>query len=215
MIMNKQRAWLITNFSPLQIVTGYQSIQPDDLIIAVDAGFKRCLELNLSPDVMIGDFDSIEPELIIQIPDSCHKLTFPGMKNETDTQLALEYCILKKIPEVNICNDLTGRIDHVIALIQNLQHAKKFGIKATIYSETQILTLLEEETHYNLPVNSLLSLISLSETSVLTSSYGLKYSLDSLILYNWQSKGISNEVSAPEQEIILSSGTVLAIITPA
>jgi thiamine pyrophosphokinase len=214
MSKSKQRAWLITNYSPLQIVSGYDSIQPADLIVAVDAGLKRCLELNLVPDVLIGDFDSVEPELLSRVPESCHKLTFPGMKNETDTQLALEYCILEKIPEVFICNDLTGRIDHALALIQNLQQASKYGIKASIISSSQILTLLDEQNHFAYPVQSTLSLISLSETSIFTSSHGLKYSLDNLRLYNWQSKGISNEISAPEQEIILSSGTVLAIITP-
>ncbi len=212
--MKLPRAWLITNFSPEQIVTNYDSIQPDDVIIAVDAGLKRCLELKLNPDVLIGDFDSIEPELIAQIPATCHKLTFPGIKNETDTQLALEYCIMQKIPEVLICNDLTGRIDHALALIQNLMHAHKYGVKATIISSTQILTLLEKHTSYSYPVNSPLSLISLSDTSIFTSSRGLKYPLDSVILYNWQSKGISNEVTEPAQEIILASGLVLSIATP-
>jgi thiamine pyrophosphokinase len=208
-----RRAWLITNFSPSQIITDYKSILPTDLIIAVDAGYKRCLELNLVPDVLLGDFDSLEPELLAQVSANCKKLTFPGMKNETDTQLAIEYCIEQGIEEIFICNDLSGRFDHALALVQNLQQAKQHNVKAYIYSETQILTLLNIENHFTYPVDSILSLISLSEISVIKSSTGLQYSLDDLTLYNWQARGISNVTSAAEQTIVVESGTILSIIT--
>ena len=160
-----RRAWLITNFSPPQIIIGYKSILPTDLVVAVDAGYQRCLELNLEPDVLLGDFDSLAPELLAQVPATCQKLTFPGMKNETDTQLAVEYCREQGIEEVFICNDLSGRFDHALALVQNLQQAKLHSLKAYIYSETQILTILDAVNHFTYPIDSILSLISLHVTT--------------------------------------------------
>jgi len=207
------RAWLITNHSPRQIVTGYSSIQPTDLIIAVDGGYSRCLELHLIPNILMGDFDSIDLELMDNLPSTCKKLTFPADKDETDTQLALEYCIANNIEEVFICNDLMGRADHAWALIQNLQQAKKSQVKASILSNTQILTILDVHNKFTYPADSIISLLSLSESSVFASSNGLKYPLDNLTLYSWQSKGISNEAIANEQEIQLCEGNVMMIVT--
>ncbi len=209
-----QKAWLITNFSPDTIVTGYQTIKENDLIIAVDGGYRKCMELNLTPQLLIGDLDSIEPALLAEIPSSCQRIVYPREKDETDTQLALQYCIKENIPEVIICNGLTGRFDHSLALIQNLLQAHQNGIKAMIVSQTQIITILDETNIMEYPVNTILSLISLSERTEFVSSRGLAYPLDNVTLYNWQSKGISNTISEPTQYIKLSSGTVLAVITP-
>lgn len=209
-----QKAWLISHYSPDSIVTGYQSIKEDDLIIAVDGGYQKCLELKLAPHLLIGDLDSIEHALLKKVPASCQRIVYPRMKDETDTQLALQFCIKENIPEVIICNDLTGRFDHSFALIQNLLQAHQNGLKAKIISQTQIITILDETNIMAYPVKTILSLISLSERTEFTSSQGLAYPLDNLTLYNWQSKGISNTISEPTQYIKLSSGSVLAIVTP-
>jgi thiamine pyrophosphokinase len=207
------KAWLITHFAPLNLALNYSSITADDTIVAVDGGLKRCLELNLLPDVLIGDFDSIEPSYLIQLPDSCKTIAFSSEKNETDTQLALQYCLEHNAQEVLICNDLSGRFDHSFALVQNLLLAHKHNLKASVVSSNQILTVFDKDTELSYPVGSLLSLISLTEQSTFFTSQGLKYSLSELTLYNWQSRGISNVFEQSKVTISLTEGTVLSIVT--
>ncbi len=208
-----QRAWLITPQAPERLALDYSSIRAEDLIIAVDGGFRRCLELGLSPAVIIGDFDSLPSELYGKIPSGCRKISHPHEKNETDTQLALQYCLTLGIKEVIICNNLAERFDHSVALVQNLLEARRDGLKASVSSRSQIVFLLERETALSYPVNSLLSLISLSESAQFLSSSGLQYPLAGLALFNWQSRGISNVCIEPTQSISLQSGTVLAVLT--
>ncbi len=35
--------------------------EPGDLVIAADAGYRICARENITPDVLLGDFDSMEP----------------------------------------------------------------------------------------------------------------------------------------------------------
>jgi len=209
-----KRAWLITDFAPQQIVTNYSSILPSDVIIAVDGGLKRCLELHLSPDVLIGDFDSVETSNLLRLKPSCQRITYPRIKDETDTQLAVQYCIQEEYREIIICNDLGGRFDHSLALIQNLMQAQQNGLKASIISSTQMMFVPVNEAKTSYRVNSLLSIIALSETVEFVSSQGLKFPLNDVTLYNWQSRGISNVVTEPKQEIRFKQGQALIIVTP-
>jgi thiamine pyrophosphokinase len=208
------KAWLLTPQSPDTIALNYASIAPSDLIIAIDGGLQRCFELKLCPHLVIGDFDSLDPSLLSKIPDGCDILKFPVAKDETDTQLAVQYCLEQGVMEIVICNDLTGRFDHALALVQNLMQAHRNGITATLVSDKQIVSLIDGAVEYNYPVGTLISLLSLSPESVFSNSTGLKYCMDSVSLYNWQSRGISNEVIESRQSITLHSGLVLVIVTP-
>ncbi len=62
------KAWLITPQAPPESWKGYQGISPEDLIIAVDGGLKRCLELAWEPHYLCGDLDSVDEGLIASYP---------------------------------------------------------------------------------------------------------------------------------------------------
>jgi thiamine pyrophosphokinase len=207
------RAWLITHFAPYDCAVPYSEIKTDDFIIAVDSGLERCLQLGLKPNLMIGDMDSVAPEQLKKISGKCETLTFPTEKNETDTQLAVEYCISHNIREIIICNDLGGRFDHSLALIQNLLQAQRNGIQATLASQNQIIRILSGSVTLSFPVGTLLSLLSITDQTEFIDSTGLAYPLNNVTLYNWQSRGISNVVTEPEQNISIGDGLALAIAT--
>lgn len=52
-------AWLITPQAPDCTWSGYDAIEPQDLVIAIDGGLLRCMELRLKVDYLCGDMDSI------------------------------------------------------------------------------------------------------------------------------------------------------------
>jgi thiamine pyrophosphokinase len=207
------RAWLITPFAPSQSAIPYSNITENDCIIAVDGGLKRCLELNLIPNLLIGDMDSLPADSLENLPSGCEKIIHPAHKDETDTQLATQYCIDNKLQELIICNDLSGRLDHCLALIQNLLEAHRSGIKASLVSQTQIMQILSGQVTMAYPVNTLLSLLSVSDQTEFIDSTGLAYPLNNLTLYNWQSRGISNVTTEPSQSVNIASGLALVIIT--
>lgn len=215
--MNKPAvtAWLITPFAADITLSHLSPIASSDLIIAIDNGLSNCLRHNLKPDILIGDLDSLDPLLQSKLPATCQILQHPTEKDETDTQLAVEYCLEHDIHRINICNDMTGRFDHAMGIIQNLMQTQQAGSNATIYTGSQQIMILDGSTILDFPQHSLISLIALSGIAVFLASQGLAYPLDNLTLYPWQSRGISNEFTASHATIRLVQGTVLAIITPA
>jgi thiamine pyrophosphokinase len=213
MIPDIPKAWLITPRAPSKLALGYSSIQPHDLIVAVDGGYKRCLELGLTPSLLIGDLDSIAPELLKSVPDSCQKIVYPSHKNDTDTQLAVLHCIRMGIREIFICNDLQGRFDHALALISNLSEAQHKGTHATLVSDENLVFVIDKDAEFSYPVGTVVSVLALTPQTLFGRSRGFQYPLDDLTIHSWQSRGISNVVTQPVQMISIKSGTALMVVT--
>jgi len=62
-----------------------------DKIIAVDAGLEAVKTLGLEPDMIVGDFDTVKPEVLAYYRRMEHIVwdTHQPEKDETDTELAL------------------------------------------------------------------------------------------------------------------------------
>ena len=203
-----KRAWLFTNHSPAQYP--YSSIKPEDDIIAVDSGLELVLSLGLKARVLIGDLDSIDKNLI---PEDLETISFATEKNETDTELALNWALMRGYSQIIILNDMQGRIDHALGLIQNLEYASGPDYDLRIETGRQILFMLKEQNRLIYPTGSILSLIARSPVAEFISSRGLMYPLDGLSLYPHLSRGISNQFVADEAFIHKSRGEVLAVIS--
>ena len=65
--MNPRQAWIFTHHAPRELFSGYGRLDAGrDLVVAVDGGLERVHGLGLRPDLIIGDFDSLSPELLAQ-----------------------------------------------------------------------------------------------------------------------------------------------------
>ncbi len=103
-----------------------------DLVIAADAGYLTAKEMGVTPDILLGDFDTLGEE---NIPDGIECLRVPAEKNDTDTQLAVEVAIERGAGEIVIIGGLSGRIDHTLstlAILEDLWGRKEGRIYATI-----------------------------------------------------------------------------------
>ena len=206
-------AWLFTATSPEEIFGGYASIDPGrDLVIAVDAGLERVHALGLTPGLIIGDMDSVDAELLDR-HSACEQLRHPAHKNETDTELALLWCLEAGVAEVVICNGLEGRFDHSLALLQNLDFLRAQGLPARIESARQKIWFLKPETLISGCRGCLLSLLAWGSEADLTSSEGLQYPLAGLTLFPQKARGVSNRIEADTATVRLASGIILAILT--
>lgn len=206
-------AWLITNHAPMDIASCYSFIPTTDDVIAVDKGLEKVHELGLVPRVIIGDFDSLNEDLLqsyTEVPIIRH----PSAKNETDTELALAWCLAQQMyAEVIICNDLQGRWDHSLALLQNLLYAHEQGIPCRIESKDQVIRIICGNARIKGKPGDLLSLIAICSEAVFAHSRGLLYPLEHLVLQPQLSRGISNEFVAASAELQLEKGLVLSIQT--
>ncbi|MBU4449811.1 MAG: thiamine diphosphokinase, partial [Actinobacteria bacterium] len=88
------------------------------LIIAVDGGAQNCLNMRLVPDIVIGDMDSITLKLIESITSGKKPIKFINSipeKDESDTQLAVDYAVGLGAKRILIVGAAGDRIDHTLA----------------------------------------------------------------------------------------------------
>ena len=187
--------------------------QEGDLVIAADAGYRYCQEEDIIPDLLIGDFDSMEiPE---DFPNSEHRPHVerrPIEKDDTDTMLALKVGLSWHCDTFYIYGGLGGeRLDHALANLQSLLYLRRRGAAGYLYEENFVWTVVENEA-LNIPrsvPDGLLSVFSLTERSEGVTLSGLRYPLSEGVLTAEFPLGVSNHFTAEKALIRVRKGALL------
>ena len=93
-----------------------------DLIIAADGGYDTLKAMGITPDLLLGDMDSLT-----ELPEGIEKLTYPVRKDDTDTFLAYREGVRRGYTDFVIYGGVGGRDDHTFANYSLLIYAKKQG----------------------------------------------------------------------------------------
>ena len=178
-------------------------IRKGDFLIGVDGGTRLILKLNLKPDLIIGDLDSLK-----NVPKNIPLIMYPQDKDFTDTELALNYCRKQGFKEVVLVGILGRRLDHLIA---NLFLACSFNL--TVVEGKQTIYLIKP-TRFNLEgkPGDLVSLIPLLGDCSGVTTTGLKWRLQGETLKLGSSRGMSN-VMVKKRVAVLKRGCLLLIHT--
>lgn len=184
-----------------------------ELIIGVDRGTLVLLEHQVIPQIAIGDFDSIsksEYQKILKLCPEVMKLNCE--KDETDTEVALNYCLSKNVTEVYLYGGLGGRLDHSIANIRLLLQFVKKGLRIHLLDKTNRLSVLPAGNHYleALPKRYLSFFALESDVKELTLE-GLKYPLNRYHLSLDDIRCISNEIIGDYFTVRFNSGYLLMV----
>lgn len=185
----------------------------NDLLIGVDRGTLFLLNLGLIPDIAIGDFDSISSREYEQVLTQCQNvMKLDREKNETDTEVAINYAISQRITEIHIYGGLGGRFDHTIANTRLLLQFAKQNILIKLIDQTNSITVLGAGTHFlrGLP-HRYLSFFAVESTVTELTLEGVKYPLNRYLLTQDDVRCISNELVEDSAKVIFESGYLLMI----
>lgn len=194
-------------------------IGENDLCIAVDAGYEYCKLLEIVPDYILGDFDSIsekEAESVAQIAktEEDKVIVLPVEKDDTDMLVALKLGLSRGYQSFRIYGGMGGRIEHTIANIQCLLYLKEHNAVGYLMDGTgMILVAKEEEISFQDSMEGYMSLFSMGDKAVV-SIEKMKYSLDEHEITNSFPIGISNEFILGEKgKITVHKGAVVVIVS--
>lgn len=180
-------------------------------IIASDGGLKILDKLNILPNYIIGDFDSIDKVTLDKyINIEIRKLN--PEKDYTDTHMALKLAIELESKDITILGAIGTRMDHTIANIHILREALEKDIQCKIVNSKNEIRLINKKTIIS--KNSkykYISLIPITTTVEGVTLTGFKYSLLNDSLKIGQSVGISNEQMDNKGIIDLKSGILILI----
>ncbi|MBQ3118531.1 MAG: thiamine diphosphokinase [Clostridia bacterium] len=185
----------------------YINVNEYGLIIAADSGYLSAQECGISPDIFIGDFDSV-PESEVQSPEVIR--LFP-VKDMTDTQEAIDVAISRGAEHITILGALGGRIDHTLANLHLLKYARIKGVAAEIADIDSYICLAEKNTTILRRDGFCLSLIPLTDCNGVSVS-GVYYPLNCAEMPVGNPYGISNEFTEDNAQISVETGELLIML---
>jgi len=185
----------------------------DSFIVCCDAGMKHALKLGITPDIIVGDFDSVNKETFEFFEKSDVKIKkFPCKKDETDMALGIEEAIDNGCDELVIAGGIGSRMDHTVANMQLLYNLNKRGIKAIIVNENNEIQLISNKITLNGRTGDVVSLIPMTEKVTGVTTDGLEYPLNNAeISFGDKVMAVSNAMAKDNAEISIKSGLLYVL----
>ena len=184
-----------------------------DLIIAADSGYNNASRLGVRPGLLLGDLDSIDRKKLA--PDELEhieKIIVPAIKDDTDTQLAVDTALERGADEIIIIGGLGGRLDHTHSTVFLLEYIKDKGARGVITDGRNRVRIMESGEELTIKRGyKYLSLVGLTDTCEGVSISGVFYPLKDAVLERKYAFAVSNEITADAAEISLSKGILLVI----
>ena len=181
--------------------------QESDLIIAADGGYSTLKKLNIKPNLVVGDFDSLG-----EAPENENVIKHPIKKDDTDTLLAVKIGLEKGCKTFVVFGAIGGRLDHTIATIQTATFVAENGGIAYIYDGTHTVTAIKNSSiKFSKDAKGYVSIFALSGVAKGVTINGLLYELNDTDITPHFPVGVSNEFIGKESEIIVKDG-ILTII---
>ncbi len=194
----------------------------DDLIIAADSGYNNASRLGVRPGLLLGDLDSIDRKKLA--PDELEhieKIIVPAIKDDTDTQLAVDTALSRGADENYIIGGLGGRLDHTLSSVFLLEYIADRGADAVMtdgQSRVRVMKTDGEPVTFMIPKTfdgengfKYLSVVPLTDECEGVRISGVFYPLDGVTLKRSYSYAVSNEITSDHAEITLARGTMLVI----
>ena len=185
-------------------------IKNAQMIISADGGARHLRTLNISPHVMIGDFDSISPDNYSFFKKKQIKiLNFPLKKNHTDTELCVSYALENKASDITLLGVTGSRLDHTLANIFLLKKLAKLNIEARIINKHNEIFIVTDFIELKGNPRELLSIIPVTQNVTGVTLTGLEYPLKNASMQMGDSLGISNVFKESVVSISIKKGVLI------
>ena len=181
-------------------------IGEEDYILAADGGLRHLEKLQLRPDGIIGDFDSLGYS-----PDEAQ--VFPVEKDDTDAMLAARKGLELGFKEFLFYGSLEGpRLDHTISNFQTLQFLRDRGAIGYLIGKDYLVTVIGEETlEFPACAEGILSLFCLGPDAEGITLENLYYPLSNGKLTSGFPLGVSNHFTGKAARVTVKKGSLLAL----
>lgn len=164
-------------------------LKEDDFCIFCDSGLRHLSALGVSPNLIVGDFDSHPNPLM-----DAETIVLPCEKDDTDTVFAVKEGLRRGFDEFLLIGAVGARFDHTLGNISILLYLEAQGKKGEIIDNYSHITLICREPAFVDDSYTYFSLLNISGVAKGVDVENAKYPLkDAEITCEYQ-YGISNEV---------------------
>ena len=189
------------------------AIRPADRLIAADGGLHHLLALGLTPHVLIGDLDSVEPAEAAAV-EACGARVerFSPRKDQTDLELAVRLARAEGASDILIFGALGARWDQTLANLLLLAHPDFHGARIRLVDGAQQIYLIQSRAVIEGQPGDTVSLISLQGDARGVTTDGLEYPLQRGVLSFGSTLGVSNVLLGPQATVTVEGGLLACIV---
>ena len=185
----------------------------DAYLICADGGVDTAARLGLHPDLIVGDFDSLEGEL----PQDVETIHLPVEKDETDLLYGVKEGFRRGYNQFVLLGALGGpRFDHSIASLCVLSYIADRGGRGVLADgRTRVFVLSSGRLVFTDLKGSTLSVFPFGGDTCRVTYKGLQYPLLDYTLQLNDALGGSNSIVEDRAEVLLHQGRALVILLEA
>ncbi len=179
----------------------------DDFYIFCDSGLYHKEKLGITPNLIIGDFDSHEK------PDAdCQIITLPREKDDTDTVYAAKEAVKRGFDNFLFLGTVGARLDHSIANLSILFMLDEMGKQAFMIDDYSVICLVTPKApaliSKKFPYFSLLNIYGRAEGVTIK---GAKYNIENQNIFTEYQYAVSNEIEGDFASVTIKNGKLLLI----
>lgn len=179
-----------------------------DLTIAADKGLCAFDRAGLAPDLLIGDMDSVDPDVLKRYEGRVEERRLCCIKDDTDGVDALDVAIARGASQITLLGALGGRLDHALANLMLLVRAHRRGVQAEIVDGGVRIVRVDGRMLLRGAQGDTVSLLPLGEAQGVTLA-GFFYPLHGDTLTSLHPIGVSNVVTEEEACVSVERGDLI------
>lgn len=180
----------------------------EPLLIAADGGLRHLEAQGLTPDLIVGDFDSLG-----RVPEGDNILRHPVEKDDTDMMLAVRTALDRGYDAFVLYGGLGGRLDHTYANLQVLSFLVRRGASGWLLGEGMAVTALGDggELRFGPAHRGVVSVFCPGPDAAGVCLEGLRYPLRNAVLTSSFPLGVSNQFTGQPARISVERGVLLVM----
>lgn len=209
-------------FQPAFVKAYMKGLSYDRLFVA-DRGLEYANTLQLVPDYVVGDFDTVDENILREYEQNAEQYgnivieRHPARKDETDTELAVWKALEEGAEQITLFGATGSRLDHVFANIGMLKQTVERNVEMVIVDETNRIRMLDGQYRPECCIQKIqqfgkyLSVIAMTDEVCGVTLKGVEYPLSNAIVYRGSSRTVSNQIAEDTAYISVQKGQLLVM----
>ncbi len=190
-----------------------RDLPADAWVVAADSGLDHAHALGVAVDVVVGDLDSVDPEILAAAELAGTAVErHPAAKDATDLELALLAAHDHGATEIVVVGGHGGRLDHFFANALLLATPALAGVRVWARLGDAEVFVVRDRVELTAAPGALCSLLPVGGPAVGIRTDGLRFPLVGETLEPASTRGVSNEFLATTASVTLDHGVLLAVL---
>jgi thiamine pyrophosphokinase len=178
-----------------------------DYVIAADGGYNNLISAGITPDLIVGDFDSLSV-----IPNHPNIIRLPQEKDDTDMMFAVRKGLEYGCDIFFLDGGIGDRFDHSFANMQALNFIAQNGARGYLLGSKCCVTVIKNSSiRFKPGLSGDISVFSFDSVAENVSIEGLKYLIKDGEISNTFPIGVSNEFIGTPATIKTRKGVLVII----